>query len=250
MDLPITPDQVVEQKLKPQIEAQGLTEEEAKEYVKDYMEEAGEQFKEAIQAQVDQMKEKFGQIVQSLADLLTTIAAIPAIMANPMTVAVANQTLQETIGGIKGVQSSINEFTSAITQMIGSAPGVLGTLASSATGAMASAKESLVVAQPTTGSNNQQVGNEQTSLQVIWEAVEPGKRISIFWEGEEPSWLTINTSSNTIITITVPNQALVLEGESFNYTVEATYQEEDGMDGEGNVQYVISTKEYTGRIYK
>ena len=66
MDLPIDSQAVVKQKLKPQIEAEQMTEAEADEYVRNYMDEAGGEFQEAIQSQVDQVKAQFQSIVQKI----------------------------------------------------------------------------------------------------------------------------------------------------------------------------------------
>lgn len=252
MDLPIGIEQVVQQKLKPQIEAMQLNEDEAREYVQNYINEAGSNFQTSIQSQIDQTKSQFQSIVQKITTLATSLIAIPTIMANPMTVSVANQTLTEVMGNIKSVNQDISSLTSKIREMVGSVPGVMDNLQEQANSVQEEAESSLHLVNLTVDGQERDI--EDTSVvisdntgntTIIWGGITPATHIGISYEGDLPTGV-IPSVSETTLTIQV-NHAL-FSTDIWAYSVEVEYQESDGMDDSGNIQYTSKTKEYTGTI--
>ena len=251
MDLPIDPQAVVKQKLKPQIEAKQMTEAEADEYVRNYMDEAGGEFQEAIQSQVDQVKAQFQSIVQKISTLSASLLAIPTILANPMTIAVANQTLMEILGNIKSVSQDITSIMGKVQQMTGSVPSVMNTLQDSANSVQEEAESSIQLVNLTVDGEERDLesttvvvsGNTGTST-VVWEGITPTTHIQL--NDEVPTGITHNISGTTL-TLTINKASFT---GSWSYEIELSYEEADGMDDSGNVQYIESTKTYTGIIRK
>lgn len=260
MELPISINQIVEQKLKPQIEAQGMTPEQAEQYVQEYMDQAGEDFTQAINSQVEQVKAQFQSIVQKITTLSTSLIAIPTILANPMTIAVANQTLQEVLGNIKSVMQDINSLSGKVSQMVGSVPGAFDTLNQQAVSVGESAKSSIVLASVKVGDQEERSLTDPDEVisynityltdltQIIWTGVEPATSIELEPEEAIPRGISQSTSGLSL-TLAI-NPQLVNNNTSWSYIIKVTYQEEDGMDDSGNIQYKDSIQEYQGKITK
>lgn len=252
MDLPIDSQAIVKQKLKPQIEAQQMTEEEADAYVENYMNEAGGEFEEAIQSQVDQVKAQFESTVQKISTLSASLLAIPTIMANPMTIAVANQTLMEVLGNIKSVSQDITSMMGKVQQMIGSVPPVMNTLQDSANSVQEEAESSIQLVSLTVDGEERDIedtsvviSNNTGTTTIIWEGITPATDIRISYEGDLPTGVTPSISETTL---TIRVNRAIFPTNDWTYSVEVEYQESDGMDDSGNIQYTSKTKKYTGTI--
>lgn len=259
MELPITINQIVKQKLQPQIEAQGMTPEQADQYVQEYINQTSGEFTQAINSQIEQVKSQFQSVVQKVTTLATSLIAIPSILANPLTIAVANQTLQEVLGNIKGTMQDINNLSNKVSQMTGSVPGVFDTLNQQAASVEENAKSSMVLASVKVGDQEEKsltnpdeiitynILSEEGTTQIIWTGIEPA--ISIELESEYIPLGISQSTSGLVLTLTIDNQ-LVNNNTSWSYIIRVTYQEEDGMDDSGDIQYKNSIQEYQGKITK
>ena len=91
------------------------------------------------------------------------------------------------------------------------------------------------------------VPSEEGTTQIIWTGIEPA--ISIELESEYIPVGISQSTSGLILTLTIDHQS-VNNNTNWSYIIRVIYQEEDGMDDSGNIQYKNSIQEYQGKIIK
>lgn len=260
MDLPIKITDILKNKLKPQIEAMGFTtEEEVEAYVNDYMESAGSEFQTSLQNQVDGVKSQFEGVVQKTVTLSTTLVSIPTIMANPMTVAVANQTLQEVIGNSKSLIQEISGIMASVMALIGGVPSIMNTLQDKASETQSQAQSQLVLIKYRYNNVDQEANpndgmtytcnSSQTSNSINFSIQEPG--YSVRFMGDIPFgnvYYSTDADMNYTVARWTFNYNEVPSGTS-EYQIQVSYREED-LDELGNTEYIENTRTYYGKVIK
>lgn len=263
MNLPVKIEDILKNKLQPQIEALGLTtEDEVNAYVSEYIQSAGDQFRESLQNQIDGVKSQFEGAVQKTITLSTSIASVPPIMANPVTISVANQTLQEIIGNTKSLIQEISMIMSNVVSLIGGIPEVMNTLQNQASEVQSEAQSQLVLVEVSHNEVVQEINpndgmeyqcsSSQTSNTIDFVPQSPGNSIQFL--GTVPFGRTYRTSysENGVTKYKIRwlfDYSEVPSGDT-EYQIEVTYQEEDSIDELGNPVYKDSNRTYSGKITK
>lgn len=105
--------EVIKAKFKDQIsliEASGGS---AEDFIEKRVENAGEQ----IKAEIEDAKGVFDQAQQTLIKTASLVVGLPAIMANPITIAVGQNTIQEILGNVKTIIALISSISAILTTL-------------------------------------------------------------------------------------------------------------------------------------
>lgn len=105
--------EVIKVKFKDQISALEEAGESAETYIEDRVKAAGEQ----VKAEINNAKGLFDQGVQTLVKTSALVVGLPAVMANPITIAVAQNTVQEIMGNVKTIISIIGSVQALLTTL-------------------------------------------------------------------------------------------------------------------------------------
>lgn len=105
--------EVIKVKFKDQISALEEAGESAETYIEDRIKAAGEQ----VKAEINNAKGLFDQGVQTLVKTSALVVGLPAVMANPITIAVAQNTIQEIMGNVKTILSIISSVQALLTTL-------------------------------------------------------------------------------------------------------------------------------------
>lgn len=105
--------EVIKAKFKDQIsliEASGGS---AEDFIEKRVENAGEQ----IKAEIEDAKGVFDQAQQTLIKTASLVVGLPAIMANPITIAVGQNTIQDILGNVKTIVALISSISAILTTL-------------------------------------------------------------------------------------------------------------------------------------
>lgn len=263
MNLPINIEDILKNKLGPQIKAMGLTtEDEINDYIEEYLQSSGEDFQKSLQNQIVGIKSQFESVVQKTITLSSNLVSIPSIMANPVTVNVANQLLQEVIGDTKSLLQDISQISSKTISLIGSAPKEIDALGNKVDELKTEAQDKLVIIQVVyngvtqdTDPNNgiiYQCTSSQSSNILEFIPKNPGHTAMFmgtipFGNIQYQNYIEDGWGSNGIKWGFSYSE--VPEGTT-NFEIQITYQEESDLDELGNPIYTDNIKIYSGQIIK